>query len=80
MLKRREGSPPLTHSEEAADESALAHLLSFREITSKAHFRCSVDGPTEFDVLFESILDEVFGRDPSSAYKCWIRKLYQIEP
>jgi hypothetical protein len=77
-MKRRERASPPTRGKEAAHEAVLKDLFSFREITNKAHFRCRVDGPTELDVLFESVLDEVFGCDPSSDYKCWVRKLYRL--
>jgi hypothetical protein len=30
------------------------------------------------NVSFESIFDDVFGRDPHSDYKCWIRRLRQL--
>jgi hypothetical protein len=78
-MKRREGSSPLTSSEEAADEAmnTLTQLFSSRELANKAHFRCSIDGPIDLDVLFESVLDEVFGRDPSSDYKHWVRRLFE---
>jgi hypothetical protein len=64
----------------SADEAmkALTRLFSSREIAAKAHFRCSIEGPTDFDVLFESMLDQLFGRNPSSNYKCWVRRLYRL--
>jgi hypothetical protein len=79
-MKRREGSLPLTHSEDAAAKAvnALGHLFSSRDIANKAHFRCSTEGPTDLDVLFESVLDDVFGRDPSRDYKRWIRSLFRL--
>ena len=40
--------------------------------------RCCVDGPDEFDFLFESIVDEQFGYDPNSEYKRWVRRLYRL--
>lgn len=40
--------------------------------------RCSTEGPTQFDVLFESIMDDVFGYDPNSKYKAWVRRLYRV--
>jgi hypothetical protein len=79
-MKLREGSSPLTPSEDAADEAvnALVRLFSSRQIANKAHFRCSIDGPTDLDVLFESALDDAFGRDLGSDYKRWIRRLYRL--
>ena len=56
----------------------LVELFSDPSFASKAHFRCCVDGPTEFEVLFESILDEQFGYNPNSEYKRRIRSLYRL--
>jgi hypothetical protein len=42
----------------SADEAMaeLVQLFSDPSLASKAQFRCFVDGPTEFEVLFESIV------------------------
>jgi hypothetical protein len=56
----------------------LKELFSDPRIRSTASFRCCTDGPTEFDVLFESIIDEQFGYDPYSEYKQWVRRLYEL--
>ena len=56
----------------------LVELFSDPSFASKAHFRCCVDGPTEFEVLFESILDEQFGYNPNSEYKRRVRSLYRL--
>ena len=60
-------------SDEAFD--ALFKLFSSPEVRRHAHLSCRTDGPTEFDLLFESILDEQFGPNPNSKYKRWIRRL-----
>ena len=64
----------------AADEAMREHkeLFSDPNIRSTASFRCCTEGPTEFDVVFESITDEVFGYDPKSEYKRWVRRLYRL--
>ena len=64
----------------AADEAMakLVELFSDPSLASKAHFRCCVDGPDEFDLLFESIVDEQFGYDLHSEYKRWARRLYRL--
>ena len=64
----------------AADEAMakLVELFSDSSLPSKARFRCGTEGPDEFDLLFESILDEQFGYDPNSKYKRWVRRLYEI--
>jgi hypothetical protein len=56
----------------------LKELFSDPKIRSTASFRCCTEGPTEFDVLFESIIDEQFGHEPNSEYKQWVRRLYQL--
>jgi hypothetical protein len=56
----------------------LVELFSDPSLPSKARFRCPLEGPDEFDVLFESILDDQFGHDPNSGYKQWVRRLYQL--
>jgi hypothetical protein len=75
------------HAEEPPEEISpaadaamreLVELFSHPAVVARAHFRCSTEGPTEFDVLFESILDEQFGYDPNSEYKRWVRRLYRL--
>ena len=78
LVTRREGNSPPRYHEKDAGMDALADLFSCRKITNRAHFRCSFDGPTDLELLLESVLDEVFGRNPSSAYKCWVRKLHRL--
>ena len=56
----------------------LVELFSDPNLASKARFRCGVEGPDEFDVLFESIVDDQFGYNPNSEYKCWVRNLYHL--
>ncbi len=56
----------------------LVELFSDPSLASKARFRCGVEGPDEFDVLFESIVDEQFGYNPNSEYKRWVRSLYRL--
>lgn len=64
----------------AADEAMreLVELFSDPNLPSKARFRCGVEGPDEFDFLFESIVDEQFGYNPNSEYKRWVRSLYHL--
>ena len=47
--------PELTEADAAMRE--LIELFSDPKIRSTASFRCCTDGPTEFDILFESIVD-----------------------
>jgi hypothetical protein len=79
LISEVEESSMADHKESDADQAmrALTQLFSTPEVKAKAHLRCSINGPTEFDVLFESVLDDLFGRDPNSDYKCWIRRLYK---
>ena len=46
----------------AADQAMakLVELFSDPSVLSEARFRCCTEGPDEFDVFFESILDEQF--------------------
>ena len=53
----------------------LMELFSDPSLASKTHFRCGVEGPDEFDVMFESIMEEQFG---DSEYKQWVRRLYEL--
>jgi len=64
----------------AVDEALakLTELFSDPNLASKARFHCGVEGPDEFDLLFESILDKQFGYDPNSEYKQWVRRLYRL--
>jgi hypothetical protein len=56
----------------------LTQLFSSPEIATKVHYRCGVSGPTDWDLLFESVLDDVFARDVNSGYKCWVRRLQRL--
>ena len=77
----------MSHKEEpelkvspAADAAMrkLKELFSDPALATQARFRCSTEGPDDIDVLFESILDDQFGYDPNSQYKCWVRHLYGL--
>jgi hypothetical protein len=77
----------MSHKEEpelkvspAADEAMrkLVELFSDPAVVARAHFRCSTEGLTDLEVMFESILDDQFGYDPNSEYKNWIRRLYDL--
>ena len=56
----------------------LKELFSNPAVVSQARLCCSTEGPTEFDVMFESILDDQFGYNPNSEYKNWVRSLYRL--
>ena len=77
----------MSHKEEpelkvspVADEAMakLTELFSDPNLPSKAQFRCSTEGPTEFDIWFESIIDEQFGYNSNSEYKRWVRRLDRL--
>ena len=71
--------PPIEISPEAdAAMAELVKIFSDPNLPTKPRFRCGVDGPDEFDVLFESIIDDQFGHDPNSEYKRWVRHLYEL--
>jgi len=56
----------------------LKELFSNPAVVSQARLCCSTEGPTEVDVMFESIIDEQYGYDPNSEYKRWVRRLYRL--
>ena len=56
----------------------LVGLFSDPSLASQARLRCSVEGPDDFDLLFETIIDDQFGHDPNSEYKQWVRRLYRL--
>jgi hypothetical protein len=49
---------------------ALCELLSSEQARRQAHRRCPIDGPSEFDLVFESIKDEAYG--PDLEYRAWV--------
>ena len=79
MNEVEEKSTP-ARRESDADQSmkALTELFSTPAVKAKAHRRCSINGPTEIDELVEAAIDDVFGCDPNSDYKRWIRRLYKL--
>ena len=71
--------PPIEISPEAdAAMAELVKIFSDPNLPTKPRFRCGVDGPDEFDVMFESIIDEQYGYDPNSEYKQWVKRLYDL--
>jgi hypothetical protein len=74
---KEESEPKLSPAAEEA-MAKLAELFSDPSLSSNARLRCGVEGPTEFDILFESIIDEQFGYDSNSEYKRWVRRLYRL--
>ena len=71
--------PPIEISPQAdAAMRELKELFSNPAVTSRASFRCNTEGPTEIDVMFESIIDEQYGYDSNSEYKRWVRRLYKL--
>ena len=78
MSELEEKTPAQKESEADQAMRVLTQLFSTPEVKAKAHRRCGINGPTEIDMLFETVLDDVFGRDPNSDYKRWIRRLYRL--
>ena len=71
--------PPIEIAPEAdAAMAELVKIFSDPNLPTKPRFRCAVEGPDEFDVMFESIIDDQFGHDPNSEYKQWVRRLYRL--
>jgi hypothetical protein len=70
------GEPPIEISPELdAAMRELKELFSDPRIQSTASFRCCTEGPDEFEVMFESIMEEQFG---DSEYKQWVKRLYNL--
>ena len=68
--------PPIEISPEAdAAMAELVKIFSDPNLPTKPRFRCGVEGPDEFDVVFESIMEEQFG---DSEYKDWVKRLYDL--
>jgi hypothetical protein len=69
--------PPFEEPPIEAD-AAMAELVKISSdpnLPTKPRFRCGVEGPDEFDVMFESIMEEAFG---DSEYKQWVKRLYDL--
>jgi hypothetical protein len=65
--------PPTGISTEAnAAMAELVKIFSDPNLPTKPRFCCGVEGPDEFDVMFESIMEEQFG---DSEYKQWLYDL-----
>jgi hypothetical protein len=60
-------------AEEACAE--LVKMFSDPNLPTKPRFQCGVEGPDEFDVMFESIMEEQFG---DSEYKQWVKRLHDL--
>jgi hypothetical protein len=70
------GESPIEISPEAdAAMAELVKIFSDPNLPTKPRFRCGTEGPDEFDVMFESIMEEQFGDDE---YKQWVRRLFQL--
>jgi hypothetical protein len=68
--------PAIEISPEAdAAMAELVKIFSDPNLPTKPRFRCGVEGPDEFDVMFESIMEEQFG---DSDYKQWVKRLYDL--
>jgi hypothetical protein len=67
-------NPEVESDAHTADEAwdALFKIFSSPSANRYAHLSCRTDGPTEYDLLFDSIFD---GPNPKSKYKRWIRRL-----
>ena len=73
---RQKEEPAIGISPEAdAAMAELVKIFSDPNLPTKPRFRCGVEGPEEFDVVFESIMEEQFG---DSEYKDWVKRLYDL--
>jgi hypothetical protein len=67
-----------SHSDRPAEEAMTALTRQFCMPLPARHCRCGIDGPTKFDLFFESMRDDLFGHEENSPYKCWARQLYKL--
>jgi hypothetical protein len=76
-LKRDLNDPPTEEISPEADAAMaeLVKIFSDPNLPTKPRFRCGVEGPDEFDVMFESIMEEQFG---DSEYREWVKRLYDL--
>ena len=51
----------------------LTKIFSDPNPPTKPRFRCGIEGSDDFDVMFESIMEEQFG---DGEYKQWVKRLY----
>jgi hypothetical protein len=77
MSDQREDDLKVSPAADAA-MAKLVELFSDPSLPSQARLRCSIEGPDDFDILFESIIDDQFGHDPNSKFKQWVRCLYEL--
>jgi crotonobetainyl-CoA:carnitine CoA-transferase CaiB-like acyl-CoA transferase len=80
-MKRRLSDPPTEETpveispEADAAMAELVKIFSDPNLPTKPRFRRRVEGPDEFDVMFESIMEEQFG---DNEYKEWVKRLYNL--
>jgi hypothetical protein len=68
--------PPIEISSEAdAAMRELVKIFSDPNLPTKPRFCCCIEGPDEFDFMFESIMEEQFG---DSEYREWVKRLYDL--
>ncbi len=68
-----ESSMTSSDAEVDAAFKALYDLFSSEKVRAHAHRSCPIDGPSEFDLAWESAMDEVFG--PDLEYRAWVEYL-----
>jgi hypothetical protein len=76
-MNRALNDPPTEEISPEADAAMaeLVKIFSDPNLPTKPRFRCGVEGPDEFDVMFESIMEEQFG---DSEYREWVKRLYDL--
>jgi hypothetical protein len=70
--QKEEASIEISPEADAAMKE-LVELFSDPAFAAHARFRCSTEGPDEFDIFIESLFDE-----EDSEYKQWVRRLFQL--
>ena len=55
---------------------ALFQIFSDPKLRTQAHFRCPIDGPSDFDRAWNSAFEEAFG--PNVEYNRWVGQLRRL--
>jgi len=63
--------------EEIADEGfrGLTKIFCDPKFRGHAYFKCSIEGPSEIDLMIHRAIDEVFGCEDHE-YEQWVERLY----
>jgi hypothetical protein len=76
----KDGEPKVIESAADRDSgeafNALFQIFSDPKLRCDAHFRCPIDGPSEFDRAWDSAFEKTFG--PNVEYNRWVGRLRRL--